>query len=262
MSLKSNNYPPPQYTPPGQEGAEGGGGFYGQRGWNLDKEYAEIYDGWVGAFRIGSGGELLSPGLDLCPGYIGIIDFTSGLIRSWTDITLNFGEGGYWGDLYLQRNGVNVIETGQNYLLQTGLAPSINGGAILGFSNRRWDFGFFNNLWSINGCYTGDLIFKNNWVITENDEEDGLLIVNSKGDIVCEINDDGISTPKKVKKLKDFDKKMKKLEKMKENTKITEKEKLNKEEKDKLHAEHQEQRRQKILDGFRSRPTYREERKI
>ena len=76
--------------------------------------------------------------------------------------------------------------------VKKSVVPDADNAIDLGSSSNRWKDGHFAGT-----VYTGDVEFKNKWRITEYDEdgnvmEDGLRILNSKGEEIFRITEDGL----------------------------------------------------------------------
>jgi hypothetical protein len=198
MALKSNNSP---YRGP-ESGGGMGGGFSGEKGYYFEKEYAAIFDGIIGGFILGETGELISPygiymgGPVLHPSYGLQID------SYWLD-------DGTWLYSYNPDTGGRVNGFSLGWLVDglMSFLPATSNARHLGASDARFKTGWFVNIYSSGGFTTADLIFKNDWVITE--EEDKLIFINPDGKKVLEL------TPKgKLNETKD-DKKYNNAEKFK-----------------------------------------------
>ena len=101
---------------------------------------------------------------------------------------------------------------GTNY----AFCPTNDNEVLLGASNKRWKQGCFVNLYcsnQVSGQYIsgGDFIFKNDWVITE--EEDALVFVNPKKEKVLKIESSGEIKKLSEKETYDYKKHLKKGEK-------------------------------------------------
>jgi hypothetical protein len=214
MALSSDNYPPPVVD-------KGGGGWGGAgSGWNLAKEYAEIYDGWIGGFWIGEEGELSGYGVDLHP-WDGVELSTLGALMHW---------------------GTKVCKVGELSDSRKSLMPWSHNTRHLGASDVRWRTGWFVNIFSSGGFTTADLLFKNDWVITE--EEDKLIFINPKGKKVIEVNPDG-----QIQKVKD-NKKYNNVERFKKRIEENKAIKLTKEEIDEQIKQKRKENRHKFLEGL------------
>jgi len=164
MAITSNNIPRPPREIPGQ------GGGASLTGWCIDKNSIILGNGcYIGAFGISNGGDLIS--------WFGNIQFDEyGRIKN------------IYGDNVL---GFSRVVAGSPLVF-----PANHDTVMLGASNYRFKDGYFVNIHSSGGFTTGDLIFKNNWVITEEDES--LVFINPKGKKVLELTPDG-----EFKKIKD-----------------------------------------------------------
>jgi hypothetical protein len=170
MAITSNNIPRPPREIPGM------GGGVSLSGWRINKTSIALGNGcYVGAFAISNGGDLV------------------GRLRG----NIQFDEDGRIKNIYDDDVlGFSRVVDGSPLVF-----PANHNTVILGASNYRFKSGYFVNLYSSGGFTTGDLIFKNNWVITEEDES--LVFINPKGKKVLELTPDGEF--KKVKDDKTYD---------------------------------------------------------
>lgn len=180
MAIRSNNWPRPS-----ENGIPGMGGGLMVSGWYIDPNVIVMgNDCWVGLWRIVNG--------DLVGNVGACLRFDVGyIVNMYDDSVLAFSR--------------TVAEDPLIY-------PPSNNKVVLGASNYRWKDGFFVNIHSSGGFTTGDIVFKNDWVITE--EEDKLIFINPAGKKVVELAPNG-----EIKKITNDNKVYNNAQKLKEEEK-------------------------------------------